>query len=838
MSDFKFQIFKSRLVVCLIALICLRPVSTQAISCYSNFGFVREADPVQLKILARDVADKLASWENPLDPAELRLLDEAIRSTDRLTALRNIQRVLDGHCLIALSISTEAEVKATPGPAMPFLATGRWGVFLIKVDNLGRQPVPLRIDSGNLVIATENNSDDRWLEWQIWPEPVLSGNRVDYFVLRLRGNVRGKRDAEFAFSTTIRPLQQPGPLSYNRMAVLFSLVPEPELAQTKLAHLLKHQHAGPYASSNRRGPPLVTIRADACLECHDTASVPAVAAKPPPRTGEQSCIACHRELAPKLAGSQCPICGMQKCQMGCVSSFTSSSGQKTMRMAGLPRWLFLTGIGSILVLSFLGVEVLDRRRDSPTNNARRWNLLQHRFMSWFSRQRWTRTAFQFSIFAIFCFLIYAGLAGDQTVNITPIVTWTIWWSGLIFLILFLGKAWCFVCPWEFSATLAQSLPRLWGRSKPLTLGRPWPNALRNIYPAVGLFVVLTWLELGYGVTNSPRATAILGLLMVLLSVTPALLFERRGFCRYACMIGRISGLYALFSPVEVRAANRDLCRRCETRDCFNGNERAPGCPTSLLLPAVQTNTYCVMCGYCARSCPNHNVALNIRPFGADLFNLRKSRPDESLLAIVLLALTSFHGLTMTPFWDAPTGVSVIGLIRQVTHFPALAAFTLGMSVMLLLPVLIYLSCCWVTTRLVPAAGVSTRMLLLGFAGSLLPVALFYHLAHNSMHFFMEAQYLTPLLSNPLGRATDYFGTAGIRSGPLLSAETIWYLQVGLILLGHVFGIIAAHHAARRIYSDSRQAAWSLAPMLAGMILFSWYSLWLLHLDMNMRSTLM
>ena len=52
---------------------------------------------------------------------------------------------------------------------------------------------------------------------------------------------------------------------------------------------------------------------------------------------------------------------------------------------------------------------------------------------------------------VFVFLIYAGIAGDGKVNILPVMTWTVWWAGLIFLVVFLGKAWCFVCPWDFAA---------------------------------------------------------------------------------------------------------------------------------------------------------------------------------------------------------------------------------------------------------------------------------------------------------------------------------------------------------------------------------------------------
>ena len=82
------------------------------------------------------------------------------------------------------------------------------------------------------------------------------------------------------------------------------------------------------------------------------------------------------------------------------------------------------------------------------------------------------------------------------------------------------------------------------------------------------------------------------------------------------------------------------------------------------------------------------------------------------------------------------------------------------------------------------------------------------------------------------------GTASWRPVPWLPAQSVWWLQVSLVLVGHVFGLVIAHHAARRLFADPRRATFALVPMLAGMVFYSWFSLWILHLDMKMRGTLM
>jgi hypothetical protein len=121
-----------------------------------------------------------------------------------------------------------------------------------------------------------------------------------------------------------------------------------------------------------------------------------------------------------------------------------------------------------------------------------------------------------------------------------------------------------------------------------------------------------------------------------------------------------------------------------------------------------------------------------------------------------------------------------------------------------------------------------------YAYSVLPVALFYHLAHNAMHLFMEGADVIPLLSDPMGTGADFFGTAAMHPGPLLSQTTVWYLQVTLICVGHVVGVTVAHRISRRLFTDKSQALRSLIPMLVFMVMLSVCGLWLMSLDMNMR----
>jgi len=503
-------------------------------------------------------------------------------------------------------------------------------------------------------------------------------------------------------------------------------------------------------------------------------------------------------------------------------------------MLGIPDPVYFGSIGVVLLLSFWLLEWGPGRR-RPRGDAAllRIDLTRSARVRSLLRHPWTRPLARGPVLGLFALIVVAGLFGDQDArrNIAPALTWTVWWGGLVILILYAGKAWCYVCPWDTVAGWAQELRRLLARERPA--GRRWPRALRNVWPATILFVLLTWVEIGLGVTLRPRATALLALLIVALAVVSALLFDRRPFCRHACLIGRISGLYALFAPVEVRASRPETCLACESSSCLRGSRSGAPCPTALHLARLDQNTYCTACLECLKTCEQENVSLNLRPWGEDLAHPRRARADEAYLSLLMLSLTAFHGLTMTGAWAR----WMSGLERSL-GCGSIVAFTLGMLGLTCAPVLVYALLVVVSRWATGGTSVGYREYFIRYAYSLLPLALFYHLAHNCEHLLMEGARVVSLLSDPLGLGWNLLGTAGWSLPPLLRLSSVWGLQVSLVLIGHVYGLWVAGKTARALFGDHRKAIWSQVPMLAAMVLFSVASLWLLRQPMEMRTSAM
>ncbi len=511
------------------------------------------------------------------------------------------------------------------------------------------------------------------------------------------------------------------------------------------------------------------------------------------------------------------------------ASFRSAVGDGTVN-DGIPTWMGVAGIIAIILASHLIVHF--RRKRSGRSSYETINLLRFRPLNALVKKSWFPLMMQSSALLLFLLVITAGLIGHETNNIGPVITWTWWWVLLIFLVLGFGKAFCMVCPWEAVTSMVTSLS-LKSRVKKLGYEKPWPKWARNIYPAILFFVVLTWFELGRDVTRSASMTAILAMLMVAMAVMVGIVYEKRAFCRYGCLVGRVSGLYAMFAPVELRAASAEVCAGCRTKDCYKGTETTTSCPTSLFPSKVDENTYCTLCTECVRSCPHDNIAINVRPFGVDLERKERFKWDEAILAIVLLSLTSFHGLTMTPQW-----VRMNQVLRAEFNLGASACFTLLMALVVLLPILLFWVAAKLAYRFAGTERVSVSRIFRAFAYSLVPIALFYHLAHNCMHFFTEGQHIIPLLSDPFGFGWDLFGTAGRSYPPILSVSTIWVLQILCIVIGHVYGVVLADRYANQLYDrQSKPVFKSLLPLLATMILYSSFSVWLVMQPMDMRSAM-
>jgi hypothetical protein len=204
-------------------------------------------------------------------------------------------------------------------------------------------------------------------------------------------------------------------------------------------------------------------------------------------------------------------------------------------------------------------------------------------------------------------------------------------------------------------------------------------------------------------------------------------------------------------------------------------------------------------------------------------------PGSAAVVIASIASTSFDGAQEGAFkggiesvfeWLMEVGFAPTASLRlSDTIFMALCFAGVG--------IVFDLGLCGMGS--IPGAPSRAR-LRTAFAHTLIPIALAYLVAHYfSLFVFQEQAQFTYLLSDPLGTGhTDLFGTAevGIDFG-VLSSQAIWYVQVAALILGHVLGLTLAHDRALTIWPDPRRATRSQYWMLAVMVAFTCFGLYLL-----------
>ena len=124
---------------------------------------------------------------------------------------------------------------------------------------------------------------------------------------------------------------------------------------------------------------------------------------------------------------------------------------------------------------------------------------------------------------------------------------------------------------------------------------------------------------------------------------------------------------------------------------------------------------------------------------------------------------------------------------------------------------------------------SAAQLRMTFAHTLVPIAAVYVMAHYLTYLLHEGQAMQYLVSDPFGQGWDLFGTADAAINFALVGDNLtWYIQVGLVIVGHVAALTLAHDRALSTYGQASQAVRSQYWMLSIMVGFTMLALWLLY----------
>ena len=166
------------------------------------------------------------------------------------------------------------------------------------------------------------------------------------------------------------------------------------------------------------------------------------------------------------------------------------------------------------------------------------------------------------------------------------------------------------------------------------------------------------------------------------------------------------------------------------------------------------------------------------------------------------------------------------LVAQVMDTNGYFAGAIGLVAVWLAFFGAYKFTCLVTARL--ARGSTSSKVAAMFAPTLVPIAVAYNIAHNFSLLVTQAPNAIPLLSDPLGRRWNLFGTAGmyLDVGDL-DAKATWTIAITAIVIGHAIAVWLGHRVALREFGAPREAAIASFPLTALMVGYTAVSLLLI-----------
>jgi hypothetical protein len=442
----------------------------------------------------------------------------------------------------------------------------------------------------------------------------------------------------------------------------------------------------------------------------------------------------------------------------------------------VPAWLFAWGASIVLIASFFALAAAWRK---PRFEDGRWRPLG----AGLSRAL-VGLPVQILCGLVGVFLlgvaIYSGLRGTEAPdrNFALTFLYVTAWLGFPFFSAFLGDVFRPFNPWRAVGRVAGAGFRAIAGQPPAHL--TYPKKLARWPAAIGLIAVV-WLEVVYGSSGGvavgldPHAAATAALVYSAYTLAMMALFGTEVWCAR----GEVFSVYfGMFSQLG----------------CFAVEDGKLG----LRRPLAAATHWATL-------------------------------PGSAAVVIASIATTSFDGAQEGAFKDAITST-----------FNWFADRGVDLTTSLRLTDTVFMLLCFAGVGLVYTLGVrgmrtirgapSLATLRAGFAHSLIPIALAYLVAHYfSLFVFQEQAQFTYLLSDPLGTAhTDLFGTAsGGIDFRLISATTIWYVQVGALVVGHVLGLTLAHDRALVYWPNYRDASRSQYWMLAVMVTFTCFGLYLL-----------
>jgi hypothetical protein len=449
----------------------------------------------------------------------------------------------------------------------------------------------------------------------------------------------------------------------------------------------------------------------------------------------------------------------------------------------LPVWLYGLAAGLAVLLSAPAATFASRAIETRTTSD------FYRFVRPL-RLGWIVTAL-FSLLLLD--VVFGGLFGpdDFFENPATVVLWVDFWVGLGIVSALAGNVWDFVSPLNAAGrAIERTLVRRGAsvNAYPVRLG---------LWPATILVLVWSWMELVWAPAKEPRTLVLIVVGYIGLQLLAMVAFGAEVWLARGELFTVVARVLARFAPIELYV--RQPAGECRAALCID--EERIGCPACWLDAAPEDR------------------GLRLRPFGAGVRREAPLGPGGGTFVLALLATVIYDGFSQTEPYVRLQGFFLDHYDWLARHDTFLDTLLMGAIVAAF--VLAFIAVVGLVSRLERAsiADAARR-----YAPTLIPIAAVYFISHYFLYLIYAGQFTFAAVFDPLGRewVPDVeHPWKGVPGG------LIWYLQVALIVWGHVVAVFEAHRVALPVSGGQRRAALAQLPLVLLMVGYTFTGLWVL-----------
>ena len=389
-------------------------------------------------------------------------------------------------------------------------------------------------------------------------------------------------------------------------------------------------------------------------------------------------------------------------------------------------------------------------------------------------------------------VVLGGLFGPEDFfeNPATIIIWVDFWVGLGIVSALLGNVWEFVSPLLAAGRAIERKLALRGTSLV-----PYPSWL-GLWPATVLVLVWSWMELVWDKGKDPLTLTVVILAYLAIQLLAMATFGTEVWLARAELFTVVARTFARFAPMELYV--RRPAGPCRAERCLE--EERIGCPS------------------CWLDADPDERGIRFRTYGS---GIRREPPlgvGGGTFVLALLATVVYDGFSQTQKY-----VDFQSWFVDRSTWLAVHETTLDTLLMVAVVTAFALAFLLVMALVSSLEGRTVSDAARRYAPTFIPIAAVYFVSHYFVYLIYAGQFTAAAVLDPFGK--EWVGDAHPWTG--IPGWVVWYIQVGLIVWGHIVAVFEAHRVSLGIQGAHRRALAVQVPLILLMVGYTFTGLWVL-----------